>query len=241
MDIKSALAKPANAQQFARAFVEAYFSPAFGARAKSEIDLLVFSCLVDAKAIDPDAPIYDLVRAFNISPARVRTLVLNWQLRSSGQTDLRESIVTALKKTRFSSDGSLLTFGVESPLLREDIAARLKRKGIFPDASFSKELVRLPVDAFVEFLDEIVDDKTKDEVRTVLVRDKQLPDTSFKALATGVLTKLGEKVVGEVAGEAAKGIVGRASGALGKAVTFITGLLTGDAKAATKNITAEDY
>jgi hypothetical protein len=68
--------------------------------------------------------------------------------------------VVALKKTRFSNDGKLLTFGVESPLLKEEITARLKRKGVFPDASFSKELVKLPVDAFVEFLDEIVDDET---------------------------------------------------------------------------------
>jgi hypothetical protein len=35
---------------------------------------------------------------------------------------------------------------------------------------------------FVEFLDEIVDEETKKQVRTTLVKDKQLPDTSFKAL-----------------------------------------------------------
>jgi hypothetical protein len=193
MDIKAAIAKPASAQKFASTFVEAYLSPAFGARSKSEIDILVFTCLIDAKAIDPDAPIYDLARTLNITPARARALILSWQLRwTPTQADLRQSIVDALKKTRFSKDGTLLTFGVESPLLKEDIAARLKRKGVFPDASFSKELVKLPVEAFVEFLDEIVDERTKKEVRATLVKDKQLPDTSFKALATGVLTKLGE-------------------------------------------------
>jgi hypothetical protein len=201
IDIKT-LSKSGNAAKFANAFVTAYISPAFGARSKAEIDLLVFSCLIEAGAIDPEAPEYDIARALNITPARVRNLILNWQLRSTpSQNDLRGAIVEALKKTRFSNDGKLLTFGVESPLLKEEITARLKRKGVFPDASFSKELVKLPADAFVEFLDEIVDDETKEQVKATLVKDKQIPDVSFKALARGVLVTLGKKAAGEIGGQ----------------------------------------
>jgi hypothetical protein len=164
IDIKTALSKPGVAAKFCTSFMGEYLSPAFGARSKSEIDLLVFSCLISSSAIDPDAPIYDIARALNVTPARARSLVMNWQLRTMpAQGDLRDDIVATLKKTRFSKDGTLLTFGVESPLLKEEITARLKRKGTFPDASFSKELVKLPVEAFVEFLDDIVDVKTKKE------------------------------------------------------------------------------
>lgn len=233
------LSKPGITSKFGEMFVEAYISPAFGARSKSEIDLLVFTCLIDAGAIDPDAPIYDIARALNIPPARVRNLILNWQLRStSQQNDLRDVIVAALKKTRFSGDGKQLTFGVESPLLKEEITARLKRKGVFTDASFSKELVKLPVEAFVEFLDDIVDDETKKQVKTTLVKDKQLPNKSFKALAAGVLGKLGEKVAGEVGEELAGELVASVGE---KAIGFLTGLLTGDPKGATKGITKEDF
>jgi hypothetical protein len=242
-EIKVALSKPGSATKFAVSFVEAYMSPAFGARSKSEIDLLVFTCLVEAKAIDPEAPIYHIARSLSISPARVRSLILNWQLRTTPQQgDLLPAVVGALKKTRFTKDGTMLTFGVESPLLKEEITARLKRKGVFSDASFSKELIRLPVEAFVEFLDDIVDDATKKEVRTTLVKDKQLPDTSFKALATGVLAKLGEKVAGEAGKELAGEIVGKAAKpAAEKVIGFLTGLLTGDAKGATKNIAKDDF
>ena len=55
-DIKSALSKPAAASRFTSSFISGYLSPAFGARSKSEIDLLVFSCLIDAKAIGPWEP-----------------------------------------------------------------------------------------------------------------------------------------------------------------------------------------
>jgi hypothetical protein len=77
-DIKAALSKAGNASKFATVFVSAYMSPAFGARSKSEIDLLVFSCLIEAGAIDPGAPAYEIARALNITPARVRNLILNW-------------------------------------------------------------------------------------------------------------------------------------------------------------------
>jgi hypothetical protein len=243
VDVRAGVSKPAAAQKFAGAFIDGYLTPAFGARSKLEVDLLVFTCLIEAKVIDPATPIYDLARALNIAPTRVRGLLLNWQLRTTkAEADLRQSIVDALKKTRFSKDGTLLSFGVESPLLKEEIAARLKRRGVFPDAAFSKELVKLPVEAFVEFLDEIVDEVTKKEVRTTLVKDKQLPDTSFKALATGVLAKLGEKVAGEAGKELAGEIVGRAAKpAAEKAAAFLSGLLTGDAKGATKNISKNDY
>jgi hypothetical protein len=238
IDIKAALSKPTNAAKFIGAFIAPYMSPAFGARSKTEIDLLVFASLIEAGAIDPEAPEYDIARALNITPARVRNLIFNWQLRSTpAQGDLRGAIVEALKKTRFSNDGKLLTFGVESPLLKEEITARLKRRGVFPDASFSKELVKLPADAFVEFLDEIVDDETKKQVRTTLVKDKQIPDTSFKALATGVLVTLGKKAAGEAGGALAGKL---AKPAAEKAASFLMGLLTGDAKGAAKGLAKDD-
>jgi hypothetical protein len=88
------LSKPRIAAKLDEAFVKEYMSPAFGARSKSEIDLLVFTCLIDAKAIDPDAPVDDTARALNIPPARVRNLFLNWRLRSTPpQGDLRGAVV----------------------------------------------------------------------------------------------------------------------------------------------------
>jgi hypothetical protein len=246
VDLIAAITEAKAAKTFASAFVGGYLMPAFGARSKSEIDLLVFSCLIEAGVVDPTAPIYDIARAFNLSPARVRTLLFNWQLRSTAASvDLRESLVVALRLTRFAKDGTLLTFGVESPLLREEIVARLKRRGVFADSTFTREIVRLPVDAFVEFLDDVVDEGTTRELRKILLKDKQLPDRSFKALATGVLSKLGEKVAGK-AGEAVAGaLVEGASEAVIRPAAerleiFLSGLLAGDAAAAASPIGDDD-
>jgi hypothetical protein len=246
VDLRTAVSEPKAAKAFATAFVDQYLTPAFGARSKSEIDLLVFACLIEAGVIDPDAPIYDIARAFNLTPTRVRTLIFNWQLRSTAEGfDLRAALVAALVQTRFAKDGTFLTFGIESPLLREEIIARLKKKGVFADATFAREIIRLPVDAFVEFLDDFVDDATKRDLRKIPLEDKQLPDRSFKALVTGVLSKLGEKVAGK-AGEAVAGALVEGAGdfvikpVVGRMASFLSGLLAGDAAAAAAPISRDD-
>ena len=237
-DIRTSILRPNASVTFATMFIDGYLTPAFGARTKSEIDLLVLKCLIAAGTLDPAAPVYDLARALNLTPTRVRSLILNWQLRSSGQNvDMKQALVQALARARFAKDGAMLTFGIENPLLREEVEARLKQNGVFADASFSREIVRLPVDAFVEFLDELVDEKTKRELGKRLVQEHQLPDRSFRALVAGVLCKLGEKIAGK-AGEALAGelfetagseVLGGATHRLG---TFLSSLFRGDASSA---------
>jgi len=96
---------------------------------------------------------------------------------------------------------------------------------VFADASFSRDIVRMPVEAFVEFLDDLIDPGTKREFVARLTRDKQLKDKSFKAIASGVLGKLGEKVAGEVGKEVAADIVGAAAPVAKEFGGFLFGLL----------------
>ena len=231
--IKAMLSDSSKGAAFASAFLEAYLDPAFGAKSKSEVDLLVFSSLIDAGLLNSDSPIYELSRALNITPARVRALLFNWQLRSDVFRDsLKERLVTALQRTRFAKDGTHLSFGIESPILREEVIARLKERGVFPDASFSREIVRMPVEAFVEFLDDLVDDKTKAAFKKTLVKDGLAPDTSFKAITVGVLGKLSEKIIGEAGDAVAKEIVGGAE----PLVKMLTSLFTGKGKEAAETV-----
>lgn len=225
-DIRATLKDPRKAALFAEHLAEGYLTPAFGARSKSEIDLLVFTALIKAGAIDPTGPVYELSRALNLTPARVRTLIFNWQLRDpSLRNDLSASLREALQKTRFSKDGTLLTFGIESPLLKEEVIARLKAKGVFADSTFSRDIVRMPVEAFVEFLNDLIDPETKKRFTDRLTKDKQLEDKSFKAIASSVLGKFGEKLAGEVGKEVAKDIVGAATPMARNFGTFLMGLL----------------
>ena len=190
------------AASFSCQFVRAFTTPAFGALSKTEVDNLVFALLIEAGALDPKSQIYEIARDLNVTPAKARNLLFQWQLRSVRDADaLTDDLVEAVRSVRFAKDGDLLVFGIESPLLREEFRSRLKRTGVYADTSFSSELVRLPLQHFVEFLDSFVDEEKKQTIRRGLVRDGRLKDRSFRALALRVLSDLAKKLAGEAAGE----------------------------------------
>lgn len=232
-DLEALLADSERSAIFTRHVVEGYLDPAFGSRSKTETDLLIFSALVKANAITPDGPIYEIARVLNIAPGRARTLVLNWQLRDeSYRGELTERLKAALSRTRFNKDGTYLAFGIESPLLKEEIVARLKALRIFADATFAKDIVRLPVDAFVEFLDDLVDPQVKAAFVADLVADKQIADRSFKGVISGVLGKMGSKIGGAVAEEIAGDLVEAAAPTVERIGALVGGLLQNGVQAA---------
>ncbi len=175
--------------------------------------------MVEAGAIDPKSQVYEIARDLNVTPAKARNLLFQWQLRSMGDGNaLKDDLIAALKSVRFANDGNLLVFGIESPLLREELRSRLKRMGVYADASFSSEIIRLSVKHFVEFLDAFLDKEEKKAMHKALIKDSQLKDKSFKAVAFRILKGVAKKAAGEVGGEL--------TDLFGEAVQ---GLITGDA------------
>lgn len=209
-----------NAKTFSGKFIKVFASPAFGAISKTEVDNLVFGLLVEVGAINPKSQAYEIARDLNVTPSKARNLLFQWQLRTLGDGDaLKDDLVEALKSVRFTNEGNLLVFGIESPLLREELRSRLKRMGIYADASFSSEMVRLSVSHFAEFLDDFLDRGTKTSITKSLIKDGQKKDKSFLAVAGRILGGIAKKAAGEAGGEIA-GLFGDA----------VRGLLSADAE-----------
>ena len=221
------------ARQFSKKFVEGFARPAFGAISKTEVDNLVFGLLIEIGALDPKSQAYEIARDLNVTPAKARNLLFQWQLRSMGDgTALKDDLIAALRTVRFAKEGNLLVFGIESPLLREELRSRLKRMGIYADASFSTEIVRLSVKHFAEFLDAFLDQETKKAVHRALIKDGQIKDKSFKALAFRILKGVAMKAAGEV-GDELTDLFGE----------IVQGLVSGDAdsvKGAVEGIDLDD-
>ena len=219
-----------HAKLFSRKFIETFAAPAFGAISKTEVDNLVFGLLVEVGALDPKSQVYEIARDLNITPAKARNLLFQWQLRSMGDGNaLKDDLIAALKSVKFAKDGDFLIFGVESPLLREELRSRLKRMGVYADASFSSEMIRLSVKHFVEFLDVFLGEAEKKAMHKALIKDNQLKDKSFKAVAFRVLKGVAKKAAGEVGAEL--------TDLFGEAVR---GLITGDADSVTESVEGID-
>jgi hypothetical protein len=198
---------------FAERFVKRYLDPSFGSMTKSEIDLLVFSLLFEVGAIAQTESLYTIARHLRITPSRARTLKMRAQLRDTTQTEehLRRRIVECLSHARFAKEGALVMFGVEDPLLQEDIGARLKKIGATADSSFNREIVRIQIDAFVDFIADLLPDDRRELVRKALIK-AGMDDTSLKGVLLGALAKLADKIAGRAAGALAKE-VGELAGA----------------------------
>ena len=223
------LEKTDQAKLFSRKFLEVFAKPAFGAISKTEVDNLVFALLIEVGALDPKSQVYEIARDLNVTPAKARNLLFQWQLRSMGDGNaLKDDLIAALRSVRFANEGNLLVFGIESPLLREELRSRLKRMGVYADASFSSEIVRLSVKHFVEFLDASLDKDAKKAMHRALIEDGQIKDKSFKAVAFRILKGVAKKAAGEVGdeitdlfGEAVRGLVTGDSGSVKSAVDGI--------------------
>jgi len=191
--------------RFARGFLDRYLTPAFGSLTKSELDLLVFSLLHEIGYLRPSDSQYEIARRLRATPARVRSLTMQMQLRDTSQTDasLVTRLVDRLSSARFVKDGAMISFGVEDPLLAADLAARLKSLGAFTDSSFNREIVKVPRDAFADLVNSLLPPDRREIVRKALVQ-AGVPDGSWKGVLRGALAKAAEKVAGAAGEEATK-------------------------------------
>ena len=145
---------------------------------------------------------YEIARLLNITPTKARNLLFQWQLRNSSDAQkLEERLREALQEVKFGKEGKYIVFGIESPIVREELRFRLKKLGIYADASFSSEIVRLSVEHFVEFLDGFLDEETKDKMHKALIRGGHVKDTSFKAATIRAIKGLAVKAIGPAGDE----------------------------------------
>lgn len=114
-EVRKALAKGPMAERFASGFAEVYFAQTLGVLPKTEIDLLAFRLLVDAGLVEPNGPIFAIARALNITPAKARNLVFQYQLRFLASDQSDAMVFKALAAARYSVDETRLSFGIESP------------------------------------------------------------------------------------------------------------------------------
>ena len=200
-DLRTALAAGPAAERFATGFVDAYFGQAAGVLPKTEIDLLVFKLLIEGGHIDPDGSIYAMARALNVTPSKAKSLLFQYQLRCVDPDTVEEKVLKVLSTTRFSVDDKRLSFGIESPLVRAAIDARLKESNVFADISASGEILRVPLSQFGEFISLLLPQDKANALAAALQQDGQLGNGSLASW----LNDFAKDTVKDTAKDVAKG------------------------------------
>jgi hypothetical protein len=80
--VRNAFSDKELAAEFGQKFIKAYAATPFGSLPKTEIDLQVFSILVDLKVIEINRAAYRMARALNITPTKAQALLFQYQLRN---------------------------------------------------------------------------------------------------------------------------------------------------------------
>ncbi|MDU8945932.1 hypothetical protein [Ovoidimarina sediminis] len=159
--LASNLSKNEKAQvSFMQVFGEEYFARPFGTTPKSELDLLIFRALAAAKQIDPNGPIFSIASALQITPAKARSLQMQYFLRANiSDGELSEMLAEAFEKTRPTVDKNDVRFGIEQTYLRAALEAKIKEQQIYAD--ISGEVLRIPKDHFGEAMAALLDPERK--------------------------------------------------------------------------------
>ncbi|MFN9833756.1 MAG: hypothetical protein ACK534_10730 [Phenylobacterium sp.] len=224
--LREELENQAKGAAFAKAFAEGYFAVAFGTTPKSEIDQLVFDSLVKVGLINPDGAIYDIARMLKVTPAKARSILFQYQLRHDDAADLDQRVLKTLSQAKFSLDDKRLNFGIESPLIRSVIEARLKAAGVFSDISMSGEILKVPVNQLGVFIKAFVSDERAEKLRNRLdgVKDDKGLIAALNTFGEGVAADLAKDAAkdgakaglsglfGWLAGNAGPGVVGEIAG-----------------------------
>lgn len=163
-DVRSAFDDEKLAAEFGRTFMQSYAAVAFGTLPKRELDLLVFAFLVRKGVVDTDRSMYRIARALNITPTKARGLLFEYQLRHVSESETDHAVMMAITTARYWKDGSNLSFGISSPLVKAAIAGRMQDDGVFADVSLSGDILRVNPEHFGRVISSLVSDAQAERV-----------------------------------------------------------------------------
>lgn len=187
-EVRAAFDDDELAAAFGRRFMEAYASSAFGVLPKREIDLAIFSFLIQNDVVDADGSMYRLARALNLTPARARSLLFEYQLRNVSEADTDHAVMMALTTSKYWKDGSNVSFGVTSPLVKAAITGKMQDRGVFADVTLSGDILKIDPGHFAEVLNSLLPASRAEQLAKHLKKKGVLTQSEVRTALSAVLT-----------------------------------------------------
>lgn len=211
MNIVEKLENPTNADEVKKVFigiVKEYLSPAFGSMTKRDFEILLFMSLQKLGVIDENPEIFDIVSLLRVTRTKARNLLYEAKMRSATEEKLDEELKDLFLNPIFLKDNDKIAMEIGNPFLSDRLKAKLKKLGHITDGSFSPELIKLTVPAFVSVFVDMMPFETHKKVTDALIACGARKDTSLKGVLSEVLRKIGKKVAGEVGDQIGEEVAG---------------------------------
>lgn len=147
-------------QEFLTNILERYLSPAFGSIPKRELDILVFTQLMESDFFGTNPELYDIVSKLRVTRSKARNLLYEYELRKNSQTKLDDDLQMLLSEPTLVKSGDCILLEVSSPLLIDHIKAKLKKTHYLTNGSFSEDIIKMTSAAFASLLEDTFEFKT---------------------------------------------------------------------------------
>lgn len=207
--------------------LEDYLHPAYGSMSKRDFDILLFINLQKLGVFEKNPEIYDLVSQLKVTRSKARNLLYESKLRQTSVAELDIELKLVLQIPIFLKDQDKIGIEIDNPYLIDHLRSKLKRLNHITDGSFSRELVKLTTDAFVDLFESYMPNESKDDITKTLVKIGAKTDTSLKGFLKGALKKIGKKVADDAGGEIAESVG-----------DYLGPIINGGVKAVTDKLTA---
>lgn len=196
---------------------ERILSQPFGSMTKGELEYQLFASLLDAGLLGASRRVNDVSRTLRVTTTKARALLYQYDLRRAvAEPDreaelLAEAIVVVDMSTDADDSRRLLTLGIESRFLREQLVERLKLAGVWSDARLNGELLVVKLERFVEAMPTVFPDGPYDDVIAQLQDEKVHQQGAFAK----TVDRLVAQTPGAVAGATLGAVLGAVRTALG--------------------------
>lgn len=187
--------------EFAEDFIKNYSNAGFGSMNKNEFEVLIFDLLRKYGNLK-DKSTYEISIDLQIPETKVKRLAYEADLKyksSDNRQYVKEQFFKLIAKADFKSVGEKICFIVEDKYIKNAIGADLRENGYLYDTSFNKDILSIPLDAFVDLLNMYY---PSDAIKRIVKECKkhinsQKPDNiTFKSIIKdflkGAMNKVGE-------------------------------------------------
>lgn len=178
-------------KSFADDFIRQYLRAGLGSMSKRDVEILVYHLLRQNGYFNSQS-LYDQSIQLKISESKLRNLIYEVELRYEhrGPAYINKGILMLIQKAYFkSNDDGFIMFAVEDKYLQSALNARLKKLGAFSDTSFNKEIISVPVDAFILLVEDCYGQEKTEEVRRKCLMELKEKNIQIKDSKENVLSE----------------------------------------------------
>lgn len=199
-------ASPETCANALKIMLTAHAFPVFGGAKTIEHEVAAIRALQQIGFIPESPDEYDLIRGLRVTRVKARSLLYQVALRSELSSEqIDASLRNLLCNPRVMKDGDAIFIDVPEPLLMDFLRQRVRKANYLSDGSFSGSIAKLPVDALIALVAELMPKGEQPKVMKKL-RERGVRGNDLPSLVGAAIGQLGKRVAGHAGEKIAENI-----------------------------------